>query len=215
MSGEPDIGQVVDVAISVDGSWRKRYGHNSLNGIVFVISIDTGCVLDYVVKTKFCHACKSNPNATEEWKKSHQDVCCINHTRSSGMMEVEGSIEMFLQSVQKHKLRYTTYVGYGDSAFASVKKALIEKFGDQYPVEKEDCIGHIQKRMGMSLCNYKNKARGSKLEDGKGVGGAGRLTDPAIDRMQMYYGYAIRNNKGNLDRIRDAIWVIYHHMILG
>ena len=39
------------------------------------------------------------------------------------------------------------------SAFGSVKKAVEEKFGDQYPLHKENCIGHIQKRMGATLHN--------------------------------------------------------------
>ena len=116
--------------------------------MVFVISIDTGYVLDYIVKTKFCHICKSNPNASDEWKKNHEKECCVNHVGSSGKMEVEGSIEMFLRSIEKHNLCYTTYVGDGDySAFASVKKAVLLKYGDQYKIEKEDCIGHIQNLM--------------------------------------------------------------------
>ena len=65
LNDEPDIDQVLDVAVSVDGSWQKRYEHNIMNGIRFFISIDTGCVLDYVVKTKFWHVCKANPNASE------------------------------------------------------------------------------------------------------------------------------------------------------
>ena len=131
-------------------------------------------------------------------------------------MEVEGSIETFLRSIKKHNLCYTTYVGDGDSsAFASVKNAVLLKYGDQYKIEKEDCIGHIQKRMGTALRNYKSNARGSKLSDDKGVGGQGRLTDAIVDRIQTYYGYAIRNNKGDTNKITAAIWAILHHIILG
>ena len=45
--------------------------------------------------------------------------------------------------------------------------------------------------------------------DGKGVGGAGRLTDAAADLIQTYYGYAIRNNKGDIKKISTAIWAIF------
>ena len=69
--------------------------------------------------------------------------------------------------------------------------------------------------MGTALCNYKNKSKGSKLNDGNRVGGAGRLTDSTIDHMQTYCGYTIRNNKGNTEEIQKAIWAIYYHMILG
>ena len=37
-----------------------------------------------------------------------------------------------------------------------------------------------------------------KLKDGLGVGGEGRPTVVFIDRLQNYYGAAIRNNIGNL-----------------
>ena len=146
LNGRPDDGQILDVAVSVDDAWQKCYGFNSLNGMVFLISIDTGCVLDYVVKTKFCHECKANRNASEEWKSKHKTVCCVNHEGSSGAMEKEGSFEMFLGSIEKHNIQYTTYVGDGDpSSYGAVNEALEKKYGDQYQVEKEDCIGHIQK----------------------------------------------------------------------
>ena len=45
LNGESEIDQVLDVAVSVDGSWQKRYFK--------AISIDTECVLDYVIKTNF------------------------------------------------------------------------------------------------------------------------------------------------------------------
>ena len=40
-----------EVAVSIDGTWQKRYGHNSLLGATFVISIQNGCVLDYSIKS--------------------------------------------------------------------------------------------------------------------------------------------------------------------
>ena len=47
--GDIDDDVIVDVPVSVDGSWQKRYGHNSMLGMIFVMSIDTGHVLDYSV----------------------------------------------------------------------------------------------------------------------------------------------------------------------
>ena len=88
-----------------------------------------------------------------------------------------------------------------------------EVFGDNYIIVKEECVGHIQKRMGSGLREYKRKKRGIKLTDGKTVGGKGRLTDNMIDRMQNYFGEAIRNNAGDIDAMGTAIWAIYHHII--
>ena len=121
-------------------------------------------------------------------------------------MERDGAVEMFLQSIDKNNLKYTEYIGDGDSnSFGVVKSALAEKYEDEYIVRKEDCIGHIQKRMGSALRTYKNNCKGSVLPDGKTVGGVGRLTDKIIDRIQTYYGYAIRNNKENDEKIVKAI----------
>ena len=59
-------------------------------------------------------------------------------------------------------------------------------------VDKLDCVGHVQKRMGKNLLTLQ---KGKKLDDGKPVGGSrGRLTRPIIDRLQKYYGNAIRGS---------------------
>ncbi len=47
----------LDIAVSFDGTWAKR-GHTSLFGVVYVISVDTGEVLDYEVLSNFCKTCQ-------------------------------------------------------------------------------------------------------------------------------------------------------------
>ena len=69
--------------------------------------------------------------------------------------------------------------------------------------------------MGSAHRIYKNNCRGILLPDGKTVCGKGRLGDAIVDRIQTYYGYAIRNNKGERDKIVEAIWAIYYHLIIG
>ena len=53
---EIDKGQPVDFPVSFDGTWAKR-SFTSLNGVVFVISVDTGEVLDYHLLSKSCQMC--------------------------------------------------------------------------------------------------------------------------------------------------------------
>ena len=110
-------------------------------------------------------------------------------------------------------LSYVNFIGDGDRCFAAVRDACADKYGDKYIVKKEDCVGHVQKRMGTSLREYKRKARGKKLDDGKTVGGTNHLTVKVIDKIQNYYGQAIRNNVGDLEMMRNDIWAIYKHMI--
>ena len=77
-------------------------------------------------------------------------------------MESSAAIELFSRSIETRMLKYTTYVGDGE--------AMEEAYGERYVVVKEDCVGHIQKRMGTALRKYKKDCKGKKLADGKAVG---------------------------------------------
>ena len=57
---------IVDVPSSIDGAWQKRYVFNSLLGVVLLLSIDTGCVNDYVVKSQMCFTCKHGKHRLQQ-----------------------------------------------------------------------------------------------------------------------------------------------------
>ena len=75
---------------------------------------------------------------------------------------------MFLRSMER-QLIYNVFVGDdGDScSFGRIKDACFDKYGDRYAVTKEECSGHVQKRMGTRLGEYKWNNRGKKLSDGR------------------------------------------------
>ena len=50
--------QSADIAGGFEGSWQKP-GHASLNIIVSAISVTTGKVLDFEVKSKRCKGCET------------------------------------------------------------------------------------------------------------------------------------------------------------
>lgn len=78
-------------------------------------------------------------------------------------MEAAGAVEIYAQSIEKHGLMYTTYIGDGDSkAFLAVK----ESKPYNKDVEKHECVGHVQKRMGTRLRNMKTSLKGKRLSDG-------------------------------------------------
>ena len=55
-------------------------------------------------------------------------------------METVAAVEIFSRSIEKRKLKYTAFVGDGDSSsFGRVKAALDEKFGPDYEIKKEEC----------------------------------------------------------------------------
>ena len=57
--------------------------------------------------------------------------------------------------------------------------------------------------------------RGTKLCDGKVIEGKGRLNDKTIeiDKIQNYFGEAIRNNVENIESKENNIWAIFKPMI--
>lgn len=61
----------------------------------------------------------------------------------------------------------------------------------------------MQKRVGCRLRKLKKSVAG--------LGGKGKLTDAFIDRLQNYYGIAIRSNVGNLEAMRRAVIAVLFH----
>ena len=51
--------QVAKFAVRVDDTWQE-HGHNSKIGFVFILPVDTGEVLDLIVKCLFCTKCNHN-----------------------------------------------------------------------------------------------------------------------------------------------------------
>ena len=160
--------------------------------------MDTGEVLDYHVLSKECPKCLlkrsqfTDANKFEEWRLEHVAAgdCDINFEESSPAMEAEGAVVLWNRSIKYHNMRYKWMISDGDSkAFISVQ----DIYGEDFKVEKLDCVGHVQKRMGRNLIKLKGETKG-KLTDGKTIGGRGRLTEPKIKKLQKHYGLAIRQN---------------------
>lgn len=199
-----DDSVVADIGVSVDGTWQRR-GYSSLNGVVTAISVDTGKIVDCEPMTRFCNSCAINekrktidPVAYESWKASH--CCKINHRGSAGSMEAEGAKHIFSRSIKNRNLRYTQFYGDGDSK----SHATVKYIYPDLTIEKLECIGHVQKRVGNRLRNLRKKV--------KSITGKGKLTLHAIDKLQNYYGIAVRSNIGNLEAMEKAIHATLFHV---
>ena len=72
-------------------------------------------------------------------------------------------------------------------------------------IEKLECVGHIQERLGTRLRTLRKNVKDKILSDGKKISDKGRLTDKAINTLQNYFGMAIRQNKGNLYAMKKAV----------
>ncbi|GBN83045.1 hypothetical protein AVEN_39397-1 [Araneus ventricosus] len=124
---------------------------------------------------------------------------CSNYKGSSGNMESVGGFRSFERSVSKRELQYTEYYGDGDfKAFLKVKDIYWED-----TVTKLECIGHVQKRVGSRLRKFLKKT--------KKLGGKGKLTDKFIDKLQNYYGIAIRSNVRSIEKMQSAVIAAFFH----
>lgn len=211
-----EASELVDVQVSGDGTWMRR-GYSSLYGCFFIISEETGCVLDFIVLSKYCKACeywsKKDQTSDEymEWKQKHDSQCDINFDKSAKAMEAEGILQLFSRSVEELGLRYTSLISDGDSAsYRAVLEA--KPYGEGVEVTKKECMGHIQKRMGTALRNLVVAYKNQVVNGRKGIGGKGRLTLKVIDSIQNYYGQAIRSNLHDLPGAKQAVQAILLHM---
>jgi hypothetical protein len=203
-----------DIICGFDGSWQKR-GYTSNNGLVTAVAVENGKCVDYEIETKTCKLCSiwelkkyTHHEEYNDFRSLHYKKCKISHTGSASSMESSGTIKIFLRSEKKNNLRYTTFLGDGDSS-SYVNVVSAKPYGD-FEIKKAECIGHIQKRVGTRLRNLKKQNKDT-LCDGKKLGGAGRLTEHVINTLQNYYGKAIRQNVGNLYGMKKSVAAVLFH----
>ncbi|GFT88810.1 uncharacterized protein TNCV_906381 [Trichonephila clavipes] len=115
---------------------------------------------------------------------------------------------------QKHGL--TSLNGAGIATSVYTRKVLdasilsrfckcLNKMYNENCIEKLECVGYVEKRIGTRLRALKLKMKGKKLSDKKTLDGHGRLTDAEIEKLQRFYGLAIRNNTDSINSMKRAI----------
>ena len=126
-----------------------------------VISVRTGEVLDYEVLSMVCHECQYHEKEYREceeyqiWFSSLIKNRQISYKGSSGEMESTGGCMTFLRSIEERNLKYNLMVGDGSSvSFGKICQAVKQTCGGSYTITKEECVGHVQKRMGTNPREY-------------------------------------------------------------
>ena len=141
---EYDENTIYDTAVSCDGTWQRR-GFASLNGVVTAVSIATGKCLSYECLVKNVKPARYGHQGRE---KGHE--CPINDVGSAGAMEAVGAVKFVEKSVADLQLRFTMYIGFCDSkAYPAVVAS--NPNGTEKPVNKGECVGYVQKRVGGRL----------------------------------------------------------------
>lgn len=218
---ENDLTDTTDVIVSGDGTWKRR-GFASLFGVTTLIGYYSGKVLDVFVKSSYCKSCESwkHKLTTEEyyeWHSKHveDNNCSANHEGAAGNMEAASILEMFQRSLEKYGLRYTSYIGDGDSkTFTKIVNS--KPYGEDVVITKKECVGHVQKRMGTRLRELVKKTVQETIVNGKKImkkilSGKGKLTAKLIDKLTIYYGLAIRRHSNSVEDMNNAIWATYYH----
>ncbi|GFW15855.1 uncharacterized protein TNCV_4431291 [Trichonephila clavipes] len=196
--------------VSCDGIWKMRgytFAWIPLLGVCTIIGAETGKVLNRKVVSSFCNGCYSYKGVKfgikcSKWQRAHKTSCRKNYSGSAGKMEADGML--------RNILKYSNYIGDGDTkTFNALSKN--KPSGDDHLIQKIECVGHVQKRMGTRLIKLKLVYGKKKLSDGKTIGGKGRLTDSLIDKLVHYYVNAIRCNSTSVNEMRETIWARWGH----
>lgn len=200
-----------NIDVIYDGTWMTR-GHTSHIGVGCVIELYSGLVLDHCVLSNYCHGCSVGPKPGDsiysEWHEKHRPQCQKNTEANAGQMEIIAAKTMFQRSLQKHQLRYTNVLCDGDSrTYTALSEDRVYGF---IPIQKQECVNHVKKRMGTALCNLveKNKSKDRELS----MSGKGRLTQGLIKKLTNYYGWAIKSNPSDVPAMEKAIMATFYHV---
>jgi hypothetical protein len=187
-----------DVTVSGDGTYQRR-GFQSKNGVVTVLSVNgkKSKVLDCEVLSNHCDTCQKHEKKKagqelDRWRAVHEGKgeCDKNHTGSAAAMEPAGAVRVFSRSVEKFGLRFVNFLGDGDSkTYSTLKK---ENIYENVTVNKLECCGHVQKRMGRQLTNKVTELKKQTFSQGgrtvKGIGGQGKLTKRPFSKSRDTMG---------------------------
>jgi len=203
---------VIDIGVSNDGAWSRR-GFASINGLVATLSMESRRVLDVEPMSRLCRMCKDHESLEKEdpvaftiWKENHESVCKANFSGSACAMEVTGTKRIFNRSKKDLNLRYQYLYSDGDSkSFSAIENTYnIDDQDNPIKVEKKECVGHVQKRVGSRCAKLKKTVRG--------LGGKGKLTGRSL---QNYYGANKRNVAAMKRQFMQASFTVHHHQTCG
>ncbi|KAG0718304.1 hypothetical protein GWK47_052685 [Chionoecetes opilio] len=145
-------------------------------------------------------------------------MCHKNFDGTPAAMEAEAAVKLWPRSTN-HNFRYVTFVSDRDSSAYNAVCALNDGRGPyDVPVQKEECINHVAKRLGTRLRKFKQgdftviTTRTGKKMKRSALGGAKKLTNNVIQMLQRYYKKAISDNKNrSVESMRNAIMASFYH----
>ncbi|EFN76330.1 hypothetical protein EAI_16762, partial [Harpegnathos saltator] len=126
-----------------------------------------------------------------------------NHDGSAGKMEIDGIIEMFQQSLDKHDVRYAIYIGDADTkTYISLLEA--SPYNDKFIVKKRECILHVKRKMYRRVKEAKKQLTQMKKA---------QKQQEIMQDLSLYYGLAIHRHPDSVEDMCNEIWATYYHKI--
>ena len=112
-------------------------------------------------------------------------------------MESAGAIDVWSRSIDKHNLAYGTYIGDGDSSpFKNLMQS--DPYDGKVPIRKEECIGHLQKRMKKRLMKKRT--------------GFTSLSQSKADRISHLYALVVvQHRRKSAAEIHNCLQVMLTH----
>ena len=187
------------ITVIVDGGWSKRshkHSYNAKSGVGIIIGKETGKILYLGVRNKYCSVCHKAAGGTIP-----PHTCFLNWDESSSAMETDIILKGFLQSEEQHGLRYTQFIGDGDS---SVYPALVSGVPYGNFIKKMECANHAVKCYRTALENL--------VHDKSCYKGRGKLTEAMRKKLTKAARSAILMRSQEADKLQ-AVKKLQHDLL--
>ena len=175
------------ITVILDGGWSKRthkHSYNAKSGVAIIIGYETGKILFMGIRNKYCSVCALATNG-----KPPEHTCFKNWDGSSSAMETDIIVEGFKMCVQQHGVKYSKFIGDGDS---SVRHALVSSIPWGFAIEKIECANHAVKCFRTHLETV--------VVDNPRYKGRGKLTEAMRKRLTKAARCAIAMRSKESDR---------------
>ena len=151
-----------------------------MSGVGIIIGIETGKLLHMGVRNKYCSVCTQ---ANEQNKTPQKHDCHKNWDGPSSSMETDIILEGFKKAESKYGLRYTTFIGDGDSSTHPNLITGVPGWG--HAITKKECANHAIKCFRGSLERLVNEKPQYKGKGGLTESMRKRLTKCARCAIKM------------------------------
>ena len=180
------------ITVILDAGWSKRshkHSYNAKSGVGIIVGMETKKLLYVGVRNKYCSVCARADTKGEE---PPQHECHKNWDGSSSSMETDIIVQGFKEAETKYGLRYTKFVGDGDSSVYPALITGVPQWG--HVITKIECANHAIKCYRGAL---------EKLaQENPDYRGKGRLTSNMRKRLTKAARCAIKMRSAIPDRKR-------------